>query len=82
MKLGKKASAEYLARKDIAFKPITYNFGIIIYDIDVNGEYIVWGYSDENICRISKLRYKEDSYIFRVGYEYYNINDFYNVYGI
>lgn len=82
MKLSKKASAEYLARKDISFRSITYDFGINIYDIDVNGEYIVWGYSDEDICHISKLRYKEDSYIFRVGHEYYNINEFYNIYGI
>ena len=82
MKLSKKMSKEYLAKKDIAFSPITYDFGINIYDIDVNGEFVVWGYSDENICHMSKLRYKEDSYIFRVGSTWYDINDFYNVYGI
>lgn len=84
MKLSKKISKSYLAKKDVAFNPICGDFGIIIYELDINGEYVVWGYSDENICRISKVRYnyKTEDMLFRVGYEYYNINDFYNVYGI
>lgn len=84
MKLSKKESKNYLGKKDIAFAPITYDFGIIIYELDVNGEYVVWGYSYEDICHISKVRYnyKTEDMLFRVGYEYYNINDFYNVYGM
>ena len=82
MKLSKKASEKYIGMANISTCPIAYDLAINVYDIDVNGEYIIWGYSDENICHISKLRYKEDSYIFRVGHVYYNINDFYNIYGI
>lgn len=84
MKLSKKLSKDYLAKKDVAFKPICSDFGIIIYELDVNAEYVVWGYSYEDTCHVSKVRYnyKTEDILFRVGHEYYNINDFYNVYGI
>ncbi len=82
MKLSKKASMEYLKENNKAVCPVTHGLAINVYYIDVNGEFIVWNYSDENICHVSKLRYKNDSYIFRVGHVYYDINEFYNMYGI
>ena len=82
MKLSKKASEKYLSSKNFAVCPITWDYGIYIYELDVNGDFVIWGYSDENICHTSKLKYKDDSYVFRVGHTWYDINDFYNVYGI
>lgn len=84
MKLSKKLSKNYLVKKDVAVCPICGDFGIIIYELDINGEYVVWGYSNEDICHISKVRYncKTEDYLFRVGHEYYNTNDFYNLYEI
>ena len=46
---------------------------IRIYDIkrEYFNEYVVWNWSNENDIRISKLRGNK----FRVGYQWYNLNE-------
>ena len=72
MKYNERTSKEIRWMKPNAVITEGY-LAINIYDVryEYNDEYVVWGWSDEEVVRRSKLRGNK----FRVGNQWYSLND-------
>lgn len=81
MKLGKKASKMYKERKNVAVKGMTNTTAMLIHEI--TEDYVIWSFSFSEECHKSKLIYtKDERIIFRACWNYYNIDEFENIYSI
>ena len=81
MRLGKKASKMYKERNNVAVKGLTNTTAMLIHEI--TDEYVIWSISCLEECHKSKLIYtKDERIIFRAHWNYYNIDEFENIYSL